>query len=198
MIKISALLPSKFWDFIFSVFLNSSKKENLLISKWINLTWNFTKSRDSILVRIHSKCVTWDVFGSKRCDCWQQLEDSLKLIQKEWKWVLIYLNQEWRWIWLIDKIKAYVLQDNGFDTVQANQKLWFDVDLRNFKDAADILKKIWVKNIRLITNNPKKKKDLEENWIIIDDIVVIKSVKNKCNEKYLKTKIKKMWHKIEF
>lgn len=201
MIKIEACapLPTKHWDFIFSVALNSKdNKEHLIISKGIDVSWKTINKDENVLTRIHSECITWDLFWSKRCDCWSQFKQSLKLIEKEWKWLMVYLRQEWRWIWLIEKIKAYNLQDQGLDTVQANEKLWFKADMRGYKVAADILKKIWIKKLKLITNNQKKKEELKAYWIEISNIISLKTKVSEHNRKYLETKVEKMGHVINF
>ena len=158
MIKIeaSAPLPMKKWQFEFSVISWAEVwKEHLIISKWLDIS-KILKDEWPIIVRIHSECITWDLFWSQRCDCWAQLDASLELIEKSWKWILIYLRQEGRGIWLVKKIKAYNLQDWWLDTVEANEKLWLRADARDYKIAADILKLIWIKSIDLISNNPQK------------------------------------------
>lgn len=147
--------------------------------------------KDNVMVRIHSRCTTGDVFGSLRCDCRLQLEESLKMISREGG-ILIYLNQEGRGIGLENKIKAYELQDKGLDTVEANLKLGFEADERNFEDAVRVLKSFGIKKIRLITNNPKKIEDVKNAGIEVERIPLIK--RHEFNESYLETKKKKLGH----
>lgn len=196
MIKIAAstLLPIKQWEFMFSVISwSEDKKEHLVISKWLD-----SLSEEMVpVVRVHSECITWDLFWSQRCDCWKQFQDSLNLIEKEGVWLLIYLRQEWRWIWLIEKIKAYNLQDNWLDTVEANERLGFKPDNRDYKIAADILKLLGIKTLRLISNNPEKSRALEKYWIKVSEIIYIKACTNKWNRQYLEVKARKLGHEIE-
>lgn len=152
--------------------------------------------RENALVRVHSECKTGDVFGSLRCDCGPQLNLSFKLINKRKQGIIIYLAQEGRGIGLGNKIKAYALQDQGYDTVEANTMLGFDADLRNFKIATDILKFFGVKSIELITNNPHKIKDLERNGIKVVKRVPCITRPNRFNASYIKTKAEKMGHAI--
>lgn len=146
------------------------------------------------LVRVHSECLTGDVFGSLRCDCGQQLRASLKMIADNKSGVLLYMRQEGRGIGLAQKIHAYELQENGLDTVEANQKLGFAADLRDYGVGAQILADLGLKKIRLITNNPRKIIGLEGHGMeIIKRIAIISSI-NKYNKRYLQTKKRKMGH----
>ena len=146
------------------------------------------------LVRVHSECLTGDVFGSLRCDCGQQLRASLKMILDNKSGVLLYMRQEGRGIGLAQKIHAYELQENGLDTVEANQKLGFAADLRDYGVGAQILADLGLKKIRLITNNPRKIIGLEGHGMeIIKRIAIISSI-NKYNKRYLQTKKRKMGH----
>ena len=147
--------------------------------------------RKEILVRVHSECFTGDIFGSKRCDCGEQLHNALKLIAKEKAGVLLYMRQEGRGIGLLNKLKAYQLQDQGLDTVQANQRLGFDADLRHYGVGAQILADLGIKKIRLLTNNPKKIVGLEGYGLKVVERVPIQIKPGVYNKKYLETKKKK-------
>lgn len=149
------------------------------------------------LIRIHSECMTGDVFGSKRCDCGQQLEDSMAEIAKEGSGILIYLRQEGRGIGLVNKLKAYALQDEGHDTVDANRKLGFKDDERDYKQAIDILKSLDVKGGRLLTNNPLKVEAFEGTGIEIMRCDSLKPVYVDTNKDYLNTKVVRMGHLYE-
>ncbi len=155
--------------------------------------WN---EDESILVRVHSSCVTGDIFGSQRCDCGDQLHRSMEMIDKEGKGVIVYLNQEGRGIGLFNKMHAYKLQEEGQDTIEANHSLGFEADERDYGVGASILKEIGVSKMRLLTNNPIKRKGLEAYGLqIIENIpIVIKA--NEHNEFYLKTKRDKMGHEL--
>ena len=154
------------------------------------------KKDDNVLVRVHSQCLTGDIFGSLRCDCGPQLESSLKMIEKDGKGILVYLRQEGRGIGLKNKIKAYQLQDEGYDTVEANHKLGFKADLREYGIGAQILLDCNVRKMRLLTNNPKKIISLEGFGLQIVDRVPIEFKANKVNDKYLSTKRDKLGHLI--
>lgn len=149
---------------------------------------------DSILVRVHSECLTGDVLGSLRCDCGRQLDESLKMISGEGTGVLLYMRQEGRGIGLGNKLKCYALQDKGCDTVEANEKMGFKPDLREYGIGAQILVDLGLKRIRLITNNPRKIIGLEGYGIEIKERVPIKVGINKHNERYIRTKKEKLGH----
>lgn len=152
------------------------------------------KTENHSLVRIHSECLTGDVFGSKRCDCGEQLDSSLKQIAENGSGVLVYLKQEGRGIGLANKIKAYKLQECGYDTVSANEKLGFKPDLRNYKSAAQILSGLGVFSVNLMTNNPLKLEGIEDCGIHINKRIPIEFNSNKHNQEYMTVKKDKMGH----
>jgi len=147
---------------------------------------------------MHSSCATGDIFGSKRCDCGEQLHRSMQMIEKAGKGLIVYLMQEGRGIGLMNKIAAYVLQEQGLDTVDANIHLGFDPDLRDYGVGAQILRDLGVGKIRLITNNPVKRVGLEGYGLEIVENVPIEIQPNKYNERYLHTKQARMGHVLHF
>ena len=148
------------------------------------------------LVRVHSECLTGDVFGSLRCDCGRQLKKAMEIIGKEKKGVILYMSQEGRGIGLVDKIKAYNLQDNGLDTVQANEALGHKADLRDYGIGAQVLVDLGLKNIRLLTNNPRKIVGLEGYGLVVIERVPLEIAPNPSNYNYLKTKKEKLGHNL--
>jgi 3,4-dihydroxy 2-butanone 4-phosphate synthase/GTP cyclohydrolase II len=156
------------------------------------------KEEEPILVRVHSSCMTGDIFGSKRCDCGDQLHKAMEMIDKEGKGVVLYLNQEGRGIGLMAKIAAYKLQEEGYDTVDANIHLGYDPDERDYGIGAQILNKVGVRKMRLITNNPVKRIGLEGFGLEVTEVVPIEITPNPYSEKYLKTKRERMGHKLHF
>lgn len=155
------------------------------------------KPEDKVLVRVHSECLTGDVFGSKRCDCGDQLHKAMDMIRKEGKGVILYMRQEGRGIGLANKLKAYELQDKGLDTVEANIKLGFKPDLRDYGIGAQILVDLGVRKMKLMTNNPKKIIGLEGYGLKVVERVSIESTPHDKNIIYLKTKKKKLGHILE-
>jgi 3,4-dihydroxy 2-butanone 4-phosphate synthase/GTP cyclohydrolase II len=151
---------------------------------------------EPILVRMHSSCVTGDIFGSCRCDCGDQLHKSMEMIEKEGKGVIVYMNQEGRGIGLLNKLKAYKLQEEGLDTVEANIKLGFDADERDYGVGAQILSELGVSKLRLMSNNPKKRAGLIGYGLEIVENVAIEVEANEHNHRYLKTKKDKLGHTL--
>lgn len=184
-------LPTKFGEFRIIVFKNEvDHKEHLMIVK------GDVRGKSDVLMRIHSECLTGDVFGSHRCDCGEQLENALRSIEEQGEGILIYMRQEGRGIGLTNKIKAYTLQDQGYDTVEANVKLGFPPDMREYSLAAQMLRELDVKSVKLLTNNPEKKEDLERWGITVSKRVPIVIKANSINAKYLNTKKEKMRHML--
>ena len=188
----TAVLPTRFGgDFDIKVF--KSLVDGL---EHVSLTKGDITDGEPVLVRVHSECLTGDALGSIRCDCGYQLENAMQIIEKEGRGVLLYLRQEGRGIGLGNKIKAYHLQDNGMDTVEANIALGFADDLRDYGIGAQILKTLGIKKIKLLTNNPKKMISLAGYGLeIVDQIPNVCGVQE-SNMRYLKTKQEKMGHKI--
>jgi len=153
---------------------------------------------EPILVRVHSSCMTGDIFGSCRCECGEQLHKAMSEIEKAGKGVIVYMNQEGRGIGLMNKIKAYKLQEEGFDTVDANLHLGFNADERDYGVGAEILRELGVRKMRLITNNPVKRIGLEAYGLEIVSNVGIEITPNEYNERYLKTKKERMGHTLHF
>ena len=153
---------------------------------------------EPIIVRVHSSCMTGDIFGSQRCDCGAQLHEAMKLIEKTGKGVVVYLNQEGRGIGLMNKMRAYKLQEEGMDTVDANLCLGFKADERDYGVGAEILRKVGVHKMRLITNNPVKRIGLESYGLTITENISIEIEPNNYNSRYLHTKAERMGHTLNF
>lgn len=156
------------------------------------------KKDEPILVRVHSSCATGDIFGSCRCDCGEQLHRAMEMIEKEGKGVIVYMNQEGRGIGLMNKMKAYKLQEEGLDTVDANIHLGFNADERDYGVGAQILRSLGVSKMKLMTNNPVKRVGLEAYGLEISEIIPIEITPNSYNEQYLKTKKERMGHTLHF
>ena len=156
--------------------------------------WN---EDESVLVRVHSSCMTGDIFGSCRCDCGPQLHQAMNMIEKEGKGVIVYMNQEGRGIGLLNKLKAYKLQEEGFDTVEANEKLGFAADQRDYGIGAQILRSLSVKKMKLISNNPKKRTGLVGYGLEVTENIPLEIDSNKHNKLYLETKKNKLGHNLK-
>jgi 3,4-dihydroxy 2-butanone 4-phosphate synthase/GTP cyclohydrolase II len=179
-------LPTKYGDFKLKAFKQiTTGEEHLALIKG---QWD---SSESVLVRVHSSCFTGDILGSLRCDCGDQMADAMKMIEKEGKGVVIYMNQEGRGIGLINKLKAYKLQEEGYDTLEANLKLGFKGDARDYGVGAQILRSSGVKKMKLLSNNPKKRTGLVGYGLEITEIVPVEIECNVHNKEYLKTKKEK-------
>lgn len=189
---ITAELPTKWGNFtIHAINKTPNEKEH------VALTMGDLHSPEPILVRIHSECLTGDAFSSLRCDCGPQLDAAMQKVAKEGRGIIIYLRQEGRGIGLINKIKAYALQDAGMDTVEANLKLGFQADQRNFSIAAEFLKQLKISKVKLMTNNPRKIKALTDSKIDIVERVKIQFGETAYNKQYLATKHGKLGHFLE-
>lgn len=184
-------MPTKYGHFRLAAFSQSNSKDiHLALFKG---TWS---SEEPVMVRVHSSCATGDILHSLRCDCGEQLDLAMQAIEKEGKGVLLYMQQEGRGIGLLNKLKTYKLQEQGLDTVEANIQLGFKMDERDYGIGAQILRKLEIQKIKLLSNNPKKRIGLIGYGLEIVENVSIKSVPNPHNQKYLDTKKEKMGHEI--
>ncbi|MDC3105527.1 GTP cyclohydrolase II [Gammaproteobacteria bacterium] len=182
-------LPTRWGEFNIHAFEDPFKgKEHVAI------TMGDCSSGEPLLLRIHSECLTGDAFGSLRCDCGEQLDQALKMISERKRGAILYLRQEGRGIGLVNKIRAYNLQDQGADTVEANEQLGFGADMRDYSICGPMLKHIGVKSVILMTNNPRKIKALETMGIEISGRAPIETERNPHNSRYLSTKSGKLGH----
>ena len=183
-----ASLPTCYGTFEIFVYETPEHKEHVV------LTVGAIDDGEPVLVRVHSECLTGDVFGSSRCDCGEQLDDSLRILQEQGRGILLYLRQEGRGIGLAKKISAYALQEQGLDTVEANLALGLPEDIRDYRVAAEILLDLGVWRARLLTNNPAKIEGLERYGVEVVERVPLSMSPNPLNVGYLRTKREKMGH----
>jgi len=189
--EITVKLPTEWGDFDMIAYTQVNTGENHLAL--VKGSW---EPGEPVLVRVHSSCVTGDIFGSCRCDCGPQLHKAMEMINKEGKGVIVYMNQEGRGIGLVNKLKAYHLQENGFDTVDANIKLGFKMDQRDYGVGAQILRSLGISKMRLMTNNPQKRAGLIGYGLEVVENIPIEIAPNPHNEAYLRTKRDRMDHAI--
>lgn len=183
-----ARLPTLYGSFRMEVFLSASGQEHVALSV------GDLQSEESVYCRLHSECMTGDVFGSYRCDCGEQLQDSMYFLQQHGTGVLLYLRQEGRGIGLTNKIRAYAIQEQGSDTLEANLALGFPGDAREYSEAAAILLALGVSRVRLLTNNPAKIDGLESHGVTVTARVPLQVRPNEYNLQYLRTKRERMGH----
>lgn len=186
---VSANLPTRYGNFTIYGYINKTNGEH-----HIALVLGDVSDGFPVLVRVHSECLTGDALGSSKCDCGDQYDKAMRTIEKEGRGVLVYLRQEGRGIGLINKLKAYALQDKGMDTVEANLALGFSPDHRDYSEGAEILVDLGVKKIRLMTNNPRKIAGLEEFGLEITERVAIETEHKEHCKQYMQTKKNKMGH----
>ena len=185
-------LPTAYGDFMLTPFRQlSNGLEHIALVKG---TW---LPDEPVLCRVHSSCMTGDIFGSKRCECGEQLHKAMQMIEQEGKGIIVYMNQEGRGIGLMNKIRAYKLQEQGEDTVEANLHLGFDADERDYGIGAQILRTMGAQKLRLMTNNPVKRIGLESYGIEIVENVPLEITPNPYNERYMRTKKEKMHHNLK-
>lgn len=183
----AAVIPTRFGEFRAVAFAHEGREH-------VALTRGHVTGTADVLVRVHSSCLTGDVFGSHRCDCGAQLDEALRRIAAEGRGVLLYLNQEGRGIGLVNKIRAYHLQESGADTVEANEALGFPADVRDFSGAAAMLRHLGVTRVRLLTNNPRKVVALEAGGIAVAERVPLVVGRRAENSAYLDAKQTKLGH----
>src|SRR3989344_3806998 len=180
--KATAILPTKNGNFRIYAYQDSQKKEHVALVK------GEIEHKENVPLRIHSECLTGDLLGSLRCDCGEQLEKTFELLSKEKSGIILYLRQEGRGIGLLNKIKAYELQEQGLDTVEANHHLGFKSDERDYQQAAEIIQDLRVKSVKIITNNPSKIVCLERYGVIVHGRIPLIIKSHPHNHHYLLTK----------
>jgi GTP cyclohydrolase II len=192
LITVPARLPTSFGSFRIHAFRCPATGED-----HVALVRGTIAGRDDVLVRLHSECVTGDVFGSERCDCGPQLDAALKKIGRSPRGILVYLAQEGRGIGIANKVAAYHLQDHGIDTVDANRLLGFPADLRSYKCAACVLRVLGVRSVRLMTNNPAKIEELESYGVRVTSRIPLEVPATSTNVRYLRTKRDRLRHLLQ-
>ena len=185
-----AKLPTEHGDFDIHVYENGKGETH------VALVQGDIGGGENVLTRIHSSCVTGDIFHSARCDCGPQLELAMKRIRDEGRGVILYLNQEGRGIGLANKIRAYALQDEGFDTVEANERLGLPVDSRDYRVGVEILRDLGVRSTRLLSNNPRKVTGATADGLSVSERIPIEVPPSAWNERYLKTKKERLGHQL--
>jgi 3,4-dihydroxy 2-butanone 4-phosphate synthase / GTP cyclohydrolase II len=190
--QVSVHMPTEFGDFQLRAFKDTSNDQDHLV-----LTKGSWDKDEPVLVRVHSSCLTGDIFGSCRCDCGPQLHKAMEVIEKEGKGAIVYMNQEGRGIGLLNKLKAYKLQEEGLDTYEANEKLGFKADERDYGIGAQIIRSIGISKMRLMSNNPKKRTGLIGYGLEIVENVALEIESNVHNQHYLETKRDKMGHNLK-
>ncbi len=186
-------LPTEWGDFKIAGYRSLTSSE-----EFVALFKGEMRREEPTLVRIHSQCLTGDVFGSTKCDCGEQLHQTMQMIEKEGRGAIVYQQQEGRGIGILNKIRAYALQDEGADTVEANEQLGLAVDLREYKQCAEVLFDLGLCQVKVISNNPLKLRALEEAGLRILERVSIQVEPTENAENYLRTKKEKMGHLLEF
>jgi 3,4-dihydroxy 2-butanone 4-phosphate synthase/GTP cyclohydrolase II len=185
----TAELPTEFGDFAIHAYDDFADRKT-----HIALVHGDLGDGKGVLVRIHSSCLTGDVFHSARCDCGPQLHAAMARVAAEGRGVILYLNQEGRGIGLANKIRAYALQDQGYDTVEANERLGFDADQREYGLGVEILREVGVKSMRMLTNNPRKLAGVENHGMSVSELVPIEIPASESTRRYLRTKKEKLGH----
>jgi 3,4-dihydroxy 2-butanone 4-phosphate synthase / GTP cyclohydrolase II len=185
----AAPLPTRYGDFQIVVYEEHAEDET-----HVALVRGDIGDGEGVLARVHSKCLTGDVFHSERCDCGAQLETALERIAAEGRGVLLYLNQEGRGIGLANKIRAYALQDQGYDTVEANERLGFDDDQRDYGLGVEILRDLGVRSMRLLSNNPRKLAGVESHGLTVSELLPLEIPASDSTRRYLRTKKDKLGH----
>jgi 3,4-dihydroxy 2-butanone 4-phosphate synthase/GTP cyclohydrolase II len=185
-----AKLPTEYGDFNIHVYENAAGETHVALVR------GEIGGGQNVLVRIHSSCLTGDIFHSARCDCGQQLQMALRRISDENRGIVLYLNQEGRGIGLANKIRAYALQDQGFDTVEANERLGFPADSRDYRVAVEILRDLGVESMRLLSNNPRKLSGMNGDGVSVSERVAIEIPPSASSERYLRTKKEKLGHQL--
>jgi 3,4-dihydroxy 2-butanone 4-phosphate synthase/GTP cyclohydrolase II len=185
----TAKLPTEYGDFQIHVYENERDGQT-----YVALVRGEIGDGEDVLMRVHSSCLTGDVFHSQRCDCGAQLEAAMQRIAIEGRGVILYLNQEGRGIGLANKIRAYALQDQGYDTVEANERLGFDADLRDYGLGVQILSDLGVRSMRLLTNNPKKQAGVESYGLQVSQLLPLEIPASESTRRYLTTKKEKLGH----